>query len=49
MMKHVNVKERKKAAKITPKRSAVIPTPQEDPPLSHNGVDFYLLDVEKNV
>ena len=39
-MKHVNSKERKKAVQIVSKRSAVIPTLQEDPPLSHKGVDL---------
>jgi len=40
-MKHVNFKERKKAVKIVSKRSAVIPTLQKDPPLSHKGVDIW--------
>ena len=33
MIKHVHFKERKKALQIAPKRSAVIPTLQKDPPL----------------
>jgi len=45
MMKHVNLKERKKAVQIVSKRSAVIPTLQKDPPLSHKGVE--LLDNEQ--
>ena len=40
MMKHVNFKERKKGGQIKSKRSAVIPTLQNDPPLSHKGVDL---------
>ena len=42
MIKHVQFKERKKALQIAPKRSAVIPTLQKDPPLSHKGVDRFL-------
>jgi len=40
-MKHVNFKKRKKAVQNVSKRSAVIPTLQKDPPLSHKGVEMF--------
>jgi len=47
-MKHVNLKKRKKAVQIVSKRSAVIPTLQKDPPLSHKGVEMLFIIIWKD-